>query len=183
MNFVDYEGGTKDRPRSGLKEKQREKTVTQTTFFWHGHQLERDATRLFALMYTARDRDAASHGVESRDDRPFVFTILYFSSSYRNALTLLYYHISYNMGITGLLPLLKDIQVTRQLSEYAGQTIAVDAYVWLHRGTYGCAAEISTGRKTTRYVNLFSCICLSLPTFEPPSMTAYTLISVLCSFL
>lgn len=56
--------------------------------------------------------------------------------------------LTHNMGISGLLPLLKDIQVTRPLSEFAGQTIAVDAYVWLHRGTYGCAAELATGRKT-----------------------------------
>ncbi|KAJ3544540.1 hypothetical protein NM688_g5730 [Phlebia brevispora] len=57
------------------------------------------------------------------------------------------------MGISGLLPLLKDIQVNKHLSEYAGQTIAVDAYVWLHRGTYACATEIATGRKTTKYVD------------------------------
>lgn len=57
------------------------------------------------------------------------------------------------MGIAGLLPLLKPIQVKRHLSEYAGQTIAVDAYVWLHRGAYNCATEIVTGRLTNRYVD------------------------------
>ncbi|KAH9941805.1 PIN domain-like protein [Epithele typhae] len=56
------------------------------------------------------------------------------------------------MGISGLLPLLKDIQNSKHLSEFRGQTLAVDGYVWLHRGIYGCAAEISTGKKTTRYV-------------------------------
>ena len=54
------------------------------------------------------------------------------------------------MGITGLLPLLKPIQVQRHLSEYSGQTIAVDAYVWLHRGIHTCAADLATGKKTTR---------------------------------
>ena len=54
------------------------------------------------------------------------------------------------MGISGLLPLLKPIHVNRHLSEYSGQTIAVDAYVWLHRGSYGCAAEIATGKKTSK---------------------------------
>lgn len=54
------------------------------------------------------------------------------------------------MGISGLLPLLKPIQVRKHLSEYAGQTIAVDAYVWLHRGAYACAPELVTGKKTTK---------------------------------
>ena len=54
------------------------------------------------------------------------------------------------MGISGLLPLLKDIQNTKHLSEFRGQTLAVDAYVWLHRGSYGCAAEIATGKKTSK---------------------------------
>ncbi|KAH8084340.1 PIN domain-like protein [Cristinia sonorae] len=57
------------------------------------------------------------------------------------------------MGISGLLPLLKPIQVRRDLSEYSGQTIAVDAYVWLHRGTYACATELATGKRTNRYVD------------------------------
>ena len=52
------------------------------------------------------------------------------------------------MGISGLLPLLKPIQVNKHLSEYQGQTIAVDAYVWLHRGAYACAADLVTGKKT-----------------------------------
>ena len=60
------------------------------------------------------------------------------------------------MGISGLLPLLKPIQRRRHLSEYSGQTIAVDAYVWLHKGVYGCAPDVATGRKTTKYV-IYSC--------------------------
>ena len=52
------------------------------------------------------------------------------------------------MGISGLLPLLKSIQADKPLSDYAGQTVAVDAYVWLHRGIYGCAVELATGKKT-----------------------------------
>ncbi|EMD35333.1 hypothetical protein CERSUDRAFT_66521 [Gelatoporia subvermispora B] len=57
------------------------------------------------------------------------------------------------MGISGLLPLLKDIQETRPLSDFAGQTLAVDAYVWLHRGTYSCAYELATGKRTNKYVD------------------------------
>ncbi|KAF8137611.1 PIN domain-like protein [Boletus edulis] len=57
------------------------------------------------------------------------------------------------MGISGLLPLLKSIQVNKHLSDFAGQTLAVDAYVWLHRGVYGCATELATGKKTTKHVD------------------------------
>ncbi len=57
------------------------------------------------------------------------------------------------MGIQGLLPLLKPIQNQKHLSEFAGQTLAVDGYVWLHRGAYGCATELATGKPTTKYVN------------------------------
>ncbi|KAG2069184.1 PIN domain-like protein [Suillus decipiens] len=57
------------------------------------------------------------------------------------------------MGISGLLPLLKSIQLHRHLSDFAGQTLAVDAYVWLHRGVYACATEIATGKPSTKYVD------------------------------
>ena len=53
------------------------------------------------------------------------------------------------MGISGLLPLLKSIQQYKHISELAGKKLAVDAYVWLHRGAYGCAMELATGRPTT----------------------------------
>ncbi|KAJ3905295.1 exodeoxyribonuclease 1 [Lentinula edodes] len=57
------------------------------------------------------------------------------------------------MGIQGLLPALKSIQNTRHLSEFSGQTIAVDAYVWLHKGVFTCATELATGISTHKYVN------------------------------
>ncbi|KAF8515840.1 PIN domain-like protein [Hysterangium stoloniferum] len=56
------------------------------------------------------------------------------------------------MGISGLLPLLKSVQKPIHLSELSGKTIAVDAYVWLHRGAYTCAPEVVTGKATTKYV-------------------------------
>jgi hypothetical protein len=59
------------------------------------------------------------------------------------------------MGISGLLPLLKSIQLHRHLSDFAGQTLAVDAYVWLHRGVYACATEVATGKPTTKLVFLY----------------------------
>jgi exonuclease 1 len=57
------------------------------------------------------------------------------------------------MGIQGLLPLLKPIQRQRHLSDLSGQTIAVDGYVWLHRGAYACAVELALGKPTRRYVD------------------------------
>ena len=54
------------------------------------------------------------------------------------------------MGISGLLPLLKSIQTEKSLSDYAGQTVAVDAYVWLHKGVFSCAVELATGKKTIK---------------------------------
>ncbi|KAJ3969077.1 exodeoxyribonuclease 1 [Lentinula raphanica] len=56
------------------------------------------------------------------------------------------------MGIQGLLSALKSIQTTKHLSEFSGQTIAVDAYVWLHKGVFTCATELATGKPTTKYV-------------------------------
>ncbi|KAF8636911.1 hypothetical protein AX17_003162 [Amanita inopinata Kibby_2008] len=43
--------------------------------------------------------------------------------------------------------------VTKSLSEFSGQTIAVDAYVWLHKGAYACATELATGKPTHKYVD------------------------------
>lgn len=57
------------------------------------------------------------------------------------------------MGICGLLGLLKSIQTTKHLSDFAGQTLAVDAYVWLHRGIHTCATELATGKSTKKYVD------------------------------
>jgi exonuclease 1 len=54
------------------------------------------------------------------------------------------------MGISGLLPALKSIQKQRHLSEFAGHTIAVDGYVWLHRGIFTCTLELANGRETDK---------------------------------
>ncbi|CCA72785.1 related to EXO1-exonuclease which interacts with Msh2p [Serendipita indica DSM 11827] len=57
------------------------------------------------------------------------------------------------MGIQGLLPLLKSIQQQVKLSDLSGKTLAVDGYVWLHKGAYGCATELATGKPTTKYID------------------------------
>ncbi|CAK9781518.1 hypothetical protein CC85DRAFT_282659 [Cutaneotrichosporon oleaginosum] len=57
------------------------------------------------------------------------------------------------MGIQGLLPLLKEVQQPRHISDFRGKTLAVDAYVWLHKGAFGCAEDLVKGRKTTKFVD------------------------------
>jgi exonuclease-1 len=46
------------------------------------------------------------------------------------------------MGIQGLLPFLKSIQRPINVSSFSGQTAAVDAYCWLHKGAYTCAQQL-----------------------------------------
>ena len=46
------------------------------------------------------------------------------------------------MGITGLLPFLKEAQREVNVSSLRGSKVAVDAYCWLHRGAYSCAMQL-----------------------------------------
>ncbi|KZM20046.1 Rad2 nuclease [Ascochyta rabiei] len=57
------------------------------------------------------------------------------------------------MGISGLLPLLKSIHKPCNLKKFAGQTIGVDAYGWLHRGTAACAIDLALDKPTTKYID------------------------------
>ncbi|KAL2144710.1 hypothetical protein VTI28DRAFT_8648 [Corynascus sepedonium] len=57
------------------------------------------------------------------------------------------------MGISGLLPLLKSIHRPTELKKYAGETLGVDAYGWLHRGAVACAIELAQGKPTRKYVD------------------------------
>ncbi|KAG0092379.1 Rad2 nuclease [Podila epicladia] len=59
------------------------------------------------------------------------------------------------MGIQGLLPLVKSIEKPVHLKDYAGMTLAVDGYVWLHKGAFACAQEICLGQPTQKYVTYF----------------------------
>jgi exonuclease-1 len=55
------------------------------------------------------------------------------------------------MGITGLLPLLKNITRNVHISQYANQRVAIDAYCWLHRGAYSCSTELCQNIPTVKY--------------------------------
>ncbi|KAI5205939.1 hypothetical protein AUEXF2481DRAFT_27566 [Aureobasidium subglaciale EXF-2481] len=58
------------------------------------------------------------------------------------------------MGIQGLLPLLKSIHKPCHLKQhFSGQTLAVDAYGWLHRGTVACAIELAQGKPTRKWLD------------------------------
>jgi exonuclease 1 len=56
------------------------------------------------------------------------------------------------MGITGLLPLLRSVTETVEVSSLRGMTVAVDALVWLHKGVYSCAVELAAGEPTDRHL-------------------------------
>lgn len=56
------------------------------------------------------------------------------------------------MGIGGLLLNLKDITEHVHIKEYAGKKVAIDTYVWLHRGSYSCASQLCQNIPTDKYV-------------------------------
>ena len=54
------------------------------------------------------------------------------------------------MGINGLLPCLRSVTRPGHVRAYAGQRVAVDSYVWLHRGVFTCARELALGQPTDK---------------------------------
>ena len=54
------------------------------------------------------------------------------------------------MGINGLLPCLRSVSRAAHVREYAGQRVAVDSYVWLHRGAFTCARELALNEPTDK---------------------------------
>ncbi|GAD99400.1 exonuclease [Paecilomyces variotii No. 5] len=57
------------------------------------------------------------------------------------------------MGIQGLHGLLKSIQKPCNLKKFSGQTLCVDAYGWLHRGTVACAVDLALDRHTSKHLD------------------------------
>ncbi|KAJ5594195.1 uncharacterized protein N7459_000403 [Penicillium hispanicum] len=57
------------------------------------------------------------------------------------------------MGIKGLHGLLKSIQKPCHLKKFSGQTLAVDAYGWLHRGTIACSVDLVLERPTRKHID------------------------------
>ncbi|KAI8376977.1 PIN domain-like protein [Blakeslea trispora] len=59
------------------------------------------------------------------------------------------------MGISGLLNLLKPVTEKTHIKEYAGQTVAIDGHVLLHRGAFGAASKLANNQTTDSYVQYF----------------------------
>ncbi|KAI8376893.1 PIN domain-like protein [Blakeslea trispora] len=59
------------------------------------------------------------------------------------------------MSISGLLNLLKPVTEKMHIKEYAGQTVAIDGHVLLHRGTFGAASKLANNQPTNSYVQYF----------------------------
>ncbi|ORX70255.1 PIN domain-like protein [Linderina pennispora] len=59
------------------------------------------------------------------------------------------------MGISGLLPLLRETQEKGHIEQFAGQTVGIDSYIWLYRGAFSCAADLALGKPTTKYIAHF----------------------------
>ncbi|RAL12350.1 putative exonuclease [Aspergillus homomorphus CBS 101889] len=57
------------------------------------------------------------------------------------------------MGIKGLHVLLKSIQKQCHLKNFSGQTLGVDAYGWLHRGTVACSVDLVLGKPTRKHID------------------------------
>ncbi|KAJ5711725.1 hypothetical protein N7488_005881 [Penicillium malachiteum] len=57
------------------------------------------------------------------------------------------------MGIKGLHGLLKSIQKPCHLKKFAGQTLAIDAYGWLHRGTVACSVDLVLDKPTRKHID------------------------------
>ncbi|XP_076669656.1 exonuclease tos [Andrena cerasifolii] len=57
------------------------------------------------------------------------------------------------MGITGLLPFLNVSSKRTNINEFAGGTVAIDSYCWLHKGVFPCADKLTMGQPTDAYVH------------------------------
>ena len=79
------------------------------------------------------------------------------------------------MGIQGLWPLLKDHTKSRHIKEYAGQRVAVDGYVWLHKAAFGCCVDLALGKDTKQWVGYcLDYIDLLLQVSDPSQSTPHT---------
>jgi len=56
------------------------------------------------------------------------------------------------MGISGLLPFLKNASRPANIRDFKGCTVAIDVYCWLHKGAFGCAEQLVRGEQTDGYI-------------------------------
>ncbi|XP_018332276.1 exonuclease 1 isoform X3 [Agrilus planipennis] len=56
------------------------------------------------------------------------------------------------MGITGLLPFLESISKKSHISEFRDSVVAIDAYCWLHKGSFSCSEKLVRGEETFAHI-------------------------------
>lgn len=56
------------------------------------------------------------------------------------------------MGISGLLPFLKDAIETVHLKQLEGYVVAVDTYCWIYKGAFSVAEQLGMGQNTDGYI-------------------------------
>ncbi|CAH3038858.1 unnamed protein product [Porites lobata] len=64
------------------------------------------------------------------------------------------------MGITGLLPLLKDITCDVHLRSFSGKVAAIHVYCWLHKTVIFCVEEIILGSKQRDFFSRYIDMCM-----------------------
>lgn len=56
------------------------------------------------------------------------------------------------MGITGLLPRLQSLMTHCSISKFRGKRVAIDGYMWLHKGIYGCSEDLAIGNVNNAWI-------------------------------
>lgn len=59
------------------------------------------------------------------------------------------------MGIGGLLLHTKSIGVWKHISSYAGLSVGIDGYSWLHKALHTCAADIALDNNIEKMITYF----------------------------
>lgn len=57
-----------------------------------------------------------------------------------------------DMGIQGLLPVLKPVIEDAHVREFKGKKLGVDTFAWLHKAAFTCAYELAMNIKTDKYI-------------------------------
>ena len=57
------------------------------------------------------------------------------------------------MGIQGLLTNIQPALIARHVSHFRGKRVAIDGYMWLHKGVYGCSKDIAMGNENNTWIN------------------------------
>jgi exonuclease 1 len=63
------------------------------------------------------------------------------------------------MGIQGLLPFLRKYAQSKNVKEFRGKTVGVDAMCWMHKGAFACSQDLVTGQDTDKFVMYFLKMC------------------------